>query len=76
MGRWFVPLAIFSVGALGALAVSEAGRESLRWMREQLDDAPDQLLTWNEAAQRELDRIEATLNRIAESITPVHADVV
>lgn len=76
MRRWFVPLAIFGVGALGAFVVSDAGRETLRWVRDRFEDAPEQLLSWNEAAQRELDRIEATLNRIAESITPVHADVV
>ena len=75
MRRWFLPLAIFGVGAVGAFALSEAGQRTIRWMRDRLEDAPDQLLTWNEAAQRELDRIEATLNRIAETITPIHADV-
>ena len=76
MRRWFLPLAVFGIGAMGAFAVSDAGRQTLRWLRDQFDEAPDHLLTWNEAAQHELDRIEATLNRIAESITPVHADVV
>lgn len=76
MRRWYLPLAIFGVGAVGALALSDAGQQLLRRVRDQFEDAPEQLLTWNEAAQRELDRVEATLNRIAETLAPLHADVV
>jgi hypothetical protein len=30
--------------------------------------APGALLEWNEAAQRELDRIQTALNRVAQSL--------
>ena len=76
MRRWYLPLAIFGVGAVGALALSDAGQQLLRRLRDQVEDAPEQLLTWNEAAQRELDRVEATLNRIAESLAPMRPDLV
>ena len=76
MRRWYLPLAIFGVGAVGALALSDAGQQLFRRLRDEFEDAPEQLLTWNEAAQRELDRVEATLNRIAESLAPMRPDLV
>jgi len=50
--------------------LSERGRNSLRAMSENLDEVPERWLEWNDSAQSELDRIQAALNRIAESLEP------
>jgi hypothetical protein len=39
-------------------------------MFENFAEAPEPWLEWNESAQSELDRIQAALNRIAESLEP------
>ncbi|HEY5174033.1 MAG TPA: hypothetical protein VII95_00530 [Terriglobales bacterium] len=39
-------------------------------MFENFGQAPERWLEWNENAQSELDRIQAALNRIAESLEP------
>lgn len=66
MRKVYVPLTLLGLGGLGWLFLSQRGREALRWMTTQLD--PGRLLEWNEAAQRELDRIQVALNRVAESL--------
>ncbi len=75
MRKWYVPLAVLSVGGLGVLLFSDRGRRGMRWLAENfdsaLDTAPDTFLEWNEAAQRELDRVQSALNRVAESLEAV-----
>jgi hypothetical protein len=44
--------------------MTERGRYILRWVADNLHRAVE----WNEAAQRELDRIQIALNRVAESL--------
>jgi hypothetical protein len=70
MRRWYVPLTVLGLGSIGAFLLSERGRNSLRAMFENFDEAPERWLEWNESAQSELDRIQAALNRIAESLKP------
>ena len=52
----------------GVFLMSENGSRWIRWVAQQLPRTPDQLMAWNEAAQRELDRIQAALNRVADSL--------
>jgi hypothetical protein len=40
----------------------------LRWALDNLHRAPGRLLEWNETAQRELDHIQAALNRVASTL--------
>ncbi len=68
MRRWYVPLTVLGLGNIGAFLLSERGRTTLRAMFEDFREAPDRWLEWNESAQNELDRIQAALNRIAESL--------
>jgi hypothetical protein len=68
MRKWMMPLTVLGVGGLGYLFLSERGRQGLRWIAENLHRAPDAFLDWNEAAQRELDRIQIALNRVAQSL--------
>jgi len=68
MRKWYVPLAVLGLGGLGALLLTENGRRGLRWAVANAHRAPKALLDWNEAAQRELDRIQTALNRVAESL--------
>jgi hypothetical protein len=68
MRKVYVPLTVLSLGGLGWLFLSERGREALRWISENLQRGPGRLLEWNEAAQRELDRIQVALNRVADSL--------
>lgn len=69
MRKVYWSLSVLAVGGLGALLFTDKGRQGLRWLRDNLPYAPDRLLEWNEAAQRELDRIQTALNRVAESLS-------
>ena len=68
MRKWYVPMAVVGVGGLGALLLTYAGRRRLAWLWDNAHRTPETLLQWNEAAQRELDRIEEALNRVAQSL--------
>lgn len=68
MRRWYLPVTVIGVSGLGLLFLTDRGRNGLRWVFDNLHKAPDALLEWNEAAQRELDHIQAALNRVAQSL--------
>ena len=71
MRKIYVPLTIVGLGSLGALFLSRRGRSAVRWLFENVHRAPENLIEWNEAAQRELDRIQSALNRVAQSLEAV-----
>jgi hypothetical protein len=68
MRKWYFPMTVLGLGGLGVLLLTERGRRSLQKIVEFLPHAPEHLAEWNEAAQRELDRIQATLNDVAEQL--------
>ena len=70
MRKWFVPLTVLGVGGIGALLLTDRGRETLRRWRARFDEAPERLEEWNENAQSELERIQSALTQIAESLGP------
>jgi len=72
MRKWYMPLTVLGLGGLGLLFMTERGRDGLRWAARNLHRAPDALLGWNELAERELDRIQMALNRVAETLESAH----
>lgn len=68
MRKWYLPVTVVGLGGLGALFLTERGRSALRWIYNNMHQAPEALLEWNDAAQRELDRIQTALNQVAESL--------
>jgi hypothetical protein len=66
--KWYLPVAIFGLGSLGLLVLTERGREAVRWIGEQFEQAPERFLDFNESALREIDRIQIALDRVAESL--------
>jgi hypothetical protein len=72
MRKWYVPVTVIGLSGLGLLVLSNRGRQAVRWLFENVHRAPDALLEWNEAAQRELDRIQTALNRVARSLDAAH----
>jgi len=70
MRKWYVPMTVVGLGGLGVLLFTDRGRKAIRWAMEQLPEAQSQLAEWNETAQRELDRLQSALNRVAESLEP------
>jgi DNA-binding PadR family transcriptional regulator len=50
--------------------LSDKGREVLRRWLADLRDSSGQWDQWNESAQLELERIQAALNQIAQSLEP------
>ena len=68
MRKWYVPLTVLGVSGLGMFFLTDRGRQTLRWIAENIHRGPDKLLEWNEAAQRELDLIQTALNHVAESL--------
>lgn len=71
MKNRFLPLAIFGVGGLGVLLLSDYGREALSRLTGAFEDAPRRFFEWNEIAQRELDGIQAALDRVTETLEAV-----
>jgi hypothetical protein len=70
MRRWYVPLTVLGLGGVGALLLSERGRTAMRGMLQKFQHAPGRLLEFNDNLQSELDRIQATLDQIADSLDP------
>jgi hypothetical protein len=68
MRRWYVPVTVIGLSGLGLFFLTNRGRKAVRWVSENMHHAPDRLLEWNEAAQRELDRIQTALNRVASTL--------
>jgi hypothetical protein len=68
MRKWTMPLTLLGLGGLGYLFLSERGQQALRWVAENVSRGPEKFLEWNESAQRELDRIQEALNRVADSL--------
>ncbi len=68
MKKWYMPLAVLGIGTVGALLLSERGRQALRWIADSLEFHHQKMMEWNEAAEREIDRLEQALDRIAASI--------
>lgn len=68
MRKMYVPLTVLGLAGLGWLFLSARGRYALRWLGENLGRGPGKFLEWNEAAQRELDRIQVALNRVADTL--------
>lgn len=70
MRKWYVPVTVLGISSVGLFLLSGRGRQAIRNLLGQFRFDPDTLHSWNESAERELDRIQAALNRIAESIEP------
>jgi hypothetical protein len=70
MRRWFVPLTVLGLGSAGALLLTERGRTALRALFERFQQAPERLLELNDSFPSELDRIQAALDDIADSLDP------
>jgi len=68
MRKWYLPMAVLGVGSVGLLMVSDAGRDAVRWLKENVLEDPDQLSSWNDAAQEELNSIKASLDQLASSL--------
>jgi hypothetical protein len=73
MRKSFVPLTVLGMGGIALLLFSNQGRDVLRWLGANIHRGPEKLLEWNEAAQRELDKVQIALNRVAESLGGAHS---
>jgi hypothetical protein len=70
MRKWLVPLMVVGVGSLGAFFLTDKGRTAVRRWTSYLDEAPEHWEDWNDAARAEMERIQNTLNQIAQSLEP------
>jgi hypothetical protein len=68
MRKVYVPLTVLGLGGVSFLLLRGRGREILCWIAANLPRGSEKLLEWNEAAQRELDKIQVALNRVADSL--------
>ena len=66
--KWYLPVAVFGLGSLGLLVLTERGRDAVRWVGNQFEQAPERFLDFNDSVQRELDRIQLALDRVAQSL--------
>ena len=67
MRRWYLPLTVLGLASLGALILTQRGRQALAWLADNFDQA-DTLFEWNETTQRELERLRAAVNQLADSL--------
>lgn len=70
MRRWYLPLTVLGLGSVGAFLLSERGRGAMRAILEKFPHSSQGLLELNNSLQGELDRIQAALDHIAESLEP------
>jgi len=70
MRKWYVPLTIAGIGGIAAFLLSESGRGVVRWFASYLRWNSQGLLEWNEAADAELQRIQAALRALSDSLQP------
>jgi hypothetical protein len=68
MRKWYLPLTVLGLTGLGALILSQRGRQALRWLADNFDRAPEALSQWNETAQRELEHLRTAVNQLADSL--------
>jgi len=68
MRRWYVPLTVIGIGSVGALLLTERGRSVMHRLLERFWEAPETLLDWEGNLESELDRIQAALDCIADSL--------
>lgn len=66
--NWYVPLAVLGVFGLGVLLISDRGRHAIRLLAAKFEDAPNALHDLNRALQDEVERLQAVVNQIAESL--------
>jgi len=72
MRRWYLPVTVLGLASLAALFLTRRGRQALRWLAENLENAPDTLLQWNEATQHELDCLRTAIDQLADSLGTAH----
>ncbi len=68
MRKWYLPLTVLGVASLAALVLSGRGRESVQRLLGRLEDPPEPFRGWNDAAQREMERLQDALNRLSNSL--------
>lgn len=68
VAAWGLGGAGIILGGLGLFLVSEKGRSVLRSVISHVWNAPERFGAWNEAAQRELEAIQQTLNQLAATL--------
>ena len=66
--KWLLPLTVFGLGGLGVLVLSDRGIDAMQALASRIGEAPQRFREWNDAAQRELDRIQATLDDLTEGL--------
>ena len=70
MRRWYLPITVLGLGSVGAFLLTERGRSSLRAIWDRFQKSPEGWREFNDSLQGELDRIQASLDQIAQSIDP------
>lgn len=70
MRRWLMAAAVVAVGGVGAFLLTDNGKDSVRRWPAAFESDGGTWNEWNEAAQLELERIQAALNEIAERWNP------
>lgn len=68
MRKWYVPLTIVGIGGLGAFLLSEPGRKALQWIERYVRWDSQGRLEWNEATEAELQRLQAALSALADTL--------
>jgi hypothetical protein len=68
MRRWCVPVTVLGLAGLGALILTQRGRQALASLAENFAKAPEALWEWNHTTQRELERLRTALDQLADSL--------
>ena len=68
MRRWYVPLTVLGLGSISVMLLSERARRAISALFRDFGRVTGRLLEWNDGPQDELDRIQAMLDKVAESL--------
>lgn len=71
MRKWYLPLTVLGVASVAALVLSERGRESVARFVGRLQNSPEPFRGWNDAARREMERLQDALDRLSNTLNVV-----
>ena len=72
MKKFYMPLAVLSLGSLWLLLASERGRSTVKRVAKSIpdffEDAPESLSGWSDTAEREIASIQQAIDSLAKAL--------
>ena len=67
--KWTIPLTLAGLGGVGAVLLTERGRNFLRSAVRRVKSEPGCLAAWNDSARDELSHIQQAVREVEQSLS-------